>query len=182
MGLQRLFDKPLPAEDVVQALGRIGSDVPFFVIGGRAVGLGRGDEITPLGDDPGDTTYWLVLVDPGIVISTAEAYSWLTVRGRASSIVGFRAQFISSRGAEEEINDFEAPVFARYSELAEIKHELLGLGAFKAALSGSGSTVFGQFRNEADALGAARKLKERFVVKVTRPLSRSEYFQRMIVE
>ena len=63
-----------------------------------------------------------------------------------------------------------------------LKEELLELGAYRAALSGSGSTVFGQFQMVSDAVLAANALKERFRVKVTKPLPRWEYFQKIVEE
>jgi 4-diphosphocytidyl-2-C-methyl-D-erythritol kinase len=168
MGLQRFFKRALDPAEVFQELRQLGSDVPFFTIGGKALGTGRGDEVGRLDDE---TDYWLVLVDPGLGISTAEAYSWLTVSSKSNTIEGFRAQWV---------NDFEAPVFKRYPELAEIKGELARLGAYSAALSGSGSTIFGQFDSEAGARRAEIGLAARFGVKVTKPLPRLEYFQRMV--
>jgi 4-diphosphocytidyl-2-C-methyl-D-erythritol kinase len=140
--------------------------------------VGRGDEVFPL-DDRAD--YFLVLVVPDLFISTAEAYSWLTVQGKPSNIEGFRAQFHPGHEADQEANDFEKPIFARYAELADIKQRLLDLGAYKAALSGSGSTIYGQFRHEKNASAAASALSKRFRVKLTNPLSRSDYFQRMFL-
>ena len=170
MGLQRLFKRALEREQVFQELRQLGSDVPFFTIGGMAEGRGRGDDLGRLDDETG---YWLVVVDPGVHVATAEAYSWLTVSTKTNTIEGFRAQWG---------NDFEAPVFERYPELAGIKDELMKLGAFRAALSGSGSAVFGQFADEAGARRAEMTLGTRFGVKVTKPLPRLEYFQRMIGE
>jgi 4-diphosphocytidyl-2-C-methyl-D-erythritol kinase len=168
MGLQRMFKRALDPDEVFQELRRLGSDVPFFTIGGKAEATGRGDDVGRLDDE---TDYWLVLVDPGVGISTAEAYSWLTVPDRSNNIEGFRPQWG---------NDFEAPVFKRYPELAGIKDDLLKLGAGRSALSGSGSTVFGQFESEQSARQAAAALTARFAVKVTKPLPRLEYFQRMV--
>jgi 4-diphosphocytidyl-2-C-methyl-D-erythritol kinase len=179
MGLQRVFKKALPLEEIHPALSSLGSDVPFFTIGGRAEGVGRGDEVYKLHDI---RDCWFVLVDPGVMIPTALAYSWLTVSGKSNSIEGFRA----SNGPECEsghgTNDFEEPVFARYPEIAGIKNELLELGAEHAALSGSGSTVYGQFQMISEAIRAGSALNGRFRVKVTKPLPRSEYFQRMVEE
>jgi 4-diphosphocytidyl-2-C-methyl-D-erythritol kinase len=170
MGLQRLFKRALDPAEVFEELRQLGSDVPFFTIGGKAEGTGRGDDVGRLDDE---TDFWLVLVDPGVSISTAEAYSWLTPSDKSNTIEGFRA---------DSGNDFEGPVFKRYPELAEIKHDLLKLGAWQSALSGSGSTVFGQFESEESARRAATALAARFGVKVTKPLSRLEYFQRMVEE
>jgi 4-diphosphocytidyl-2-C-methyl-D-erythritol kinase len=179
IGLQRLFKRPLPFEQVPQALRELGSDVPFFALGGRAAGYGRGDEVYKL-DDAVD--YWLLLVDPGIVIPTAEAYSWLTVPDETNNIEGFCAEAGSQCSSDVWTNDFEGPVFARYPGLAKIKEDLINLGAYRASLSGSGSTVFGQFQMLSDAVRAGSGLDGRFRVKLTKPLPRWEYFQKIVQE
>src|SRR3989441_876117 len=114
IGLQRLFKRSLPFEDVPKTLSDLGSDVPFFALGGRAAGYGRGDDVYKL-DDAAD--YWVLLVDPGVMIPTAEAYSWLTVLNKSNNIGGFCAETVSECGSDVWTNDFEAPVFARYPEL-----------------------------------------------------------------
>lgn len=179
IGLQRLFKLPLKFEDVPQALRDLGSDVPFFALGGRAAGVGRGDEVYKL-DDAVD--YWVLLVDPGVAIATPEAYSWLTVPEHSNSIEGFCEDTAHSCGGDVWTNDFEAPVFARYPLLARIKEELMNLGAYRAALSGSGSTVFGQFQLVSDAIRAGSLLEQSYRVKLTKPLPRWEYFQKMVEE
>jgi len=179
IGLQRLFKRALPFEQVPQALRDLGSDVPFFALGGRAAGVGRGDEVYKL-DDAVD--YWVLLVDPGIMIPTAQAYSWLTVPDQSNTIESFGAETGSECSGDVWTNDFETPVFARYPELAELKEELLNLGAYRAALSGSGSTVFGQFQLVSDAIRAGSALEKRFRVKLTKPLPRWEYFQKIVEE
>jgi 4-diphosphocytidyl-2-C-methyl-D-erythritol kinase len=170
MGLQRMFKRALDPTEVFAELRQLGSDVPFFTIGGKAEATGRGDEVGRLDDD---TNYWLLLVDPGVGISTKEAYSWLTDSDKSNIIEGFRADWV---------NDFEEPVFKRYPELAGIKEELLNREARRAALSGSGSTVVGQFGREETVRRAELALGARFSVKVTKPLPRLEYFQKMIEE
>jgi 4-diphosphocytidyl-2-C-methyl-D-erythritol kinase len=179
IGLQRMYKRSLPFEDIPQVLRALGSDVPFFTLGGRASGVGRGDEVYKLEDS---TDYWLLVVDPGIMISTVEAYSWLTPPDKFNNIEGFCAT--SGSGCETDVwtNDFEEPVFQRYPELAKIKDELLRLGAYRAALSGSGSAIFGQFQMVSEAARAGSALSSRFRVKVTKPLPRWEYFQRMVEE
>ena len=179
IGLQRMFKRALPFEEVPYVLRELGSDVPFFSLGGRAAGYGRGDEVYKL-DDAAE--YWVLLVDPGIMIATKEAYSWLTVPDKSNNIEGFRDDAELGCAGDVWTNDFEGPVFARYPQLAAIKEELLELGAYRAALSGSGSTVFGQFQMISDVIRAADALKERFRVKVTKPLPRWEYFQKIVEE
>ena len=78
LGLQRLYGKQIAQPEMLQALGDLGSDIPFFVIGGRARGTAVGMR-SLLKDD--DADYALVLVVPEISISTREAYSWLTALG-----------------------------------------------------------------------------------------------------
>jgi 4-diphosphocytidyl-2-C-methyl-D-erythritol kinase len=177
MGLQRIFKVLLDPEKVSEALRSLGSDVPFFAVGGQAAAFGRGDEVVGL-DEFSDS--WLVLVDPGIAIATAEAYSWLTLPSQSNSIEGFREEDVSGCQSDHPRNDFEGPVFERYPELAEIKDGLQQLGAYRASLSGSGSTVYGQFHMVSDAVRAGSALNGRFRVKVTKPLPRWEYFQRMV--
>jgi 4-diphosphocytidyl-2-C-methyl-D-erythritol kinase len=179
IGLQRMFKRALPFEEVPYVLRELGSDVPFFALGGRAAGYGRGDEVYKL-DDAAE--YWVLLVDPGIMIATKEAYSWLTVSDKSNNIEGFRDDAELGCAGDVWTNDFEGPVFTRYPQLAAIKEELLELGAYRAALSGSGSTVFGQFQMVSDVILAANALKERFRVKVTKPLPRWEYFQKIVEE
>src|SRR5437667_2798367 len=179
IGLQRMFKRPLPFEQVPQVLRELGSDVPFFALGGRAAGYGRGDEVYKLDDA---TDYWVLLVDSGVVIRTAEAYSWLTVPDKTNSIEGFCAEAGSDCSGDVWTNDFEGPVFARYPELAKIKENLINLGAYRAALSGSGSTVFGQFQMVSDAIRAVSALDGRIRVKLTTPLPRWEYFQKIVEE
>ena len=177
IGLQRLYKLALPFDEVPQVLRDLGSDVPFFALGGRAAGYGRGDEVYKLDDA---TDYWILLIDPGVVIPTAEAYSWLTVADKSNSIEGFGPGMDSGCTGDVWTNDFETPVFSRYPELAKIKEDLLNLGAYRAALSGSGSTIFSQFQMLSDAVRAGSALEGGFRVKLTKPLPRWEYFQKNV--
>ena len=184
MGLSRWYGVQLPGERLHQLLASLGSDVPFFALGGRALGIGRGERLFPL---PDDADYQLLLVDPGLSIQTTEAYSWLTLSGESNNIFCFCARFVPPQGSVEPfgdflLNDFEMPLFRRYPELDEIKRKLSTSGAYHAALTGSGATIFGRFRNQADADKAAADLGREFDVKLARPLRRSEYFSRMFEE
>jgi 4-diphosphocytidyl-2-C-methyl-D-erythritol kinase len=178
-GLKRWFQADVPDDAAYGLLRSLGTDVPFFAVGGRAAGVGRGDEIIDLEDR---TNYTLLLVVPPVIVATREAYSWLTVGDKPRNIEGFRAQFLSGLEERRPVNDFEAAVFARHPELADIKRKLLDLGARNAMLSGSGSTVFGQF----DTLEAAREaepaLSRDFLVRLANPLSRADYLERIFAE
>ncbi len=181
LGLDRRFGTRLPGERLFAILEALGSDVPFFSVGGRALGVGRGERLFPL-DDEAD--YWLVLVNPGLSVDTAEAYSWLTGSDSFNNMLSFCARFVSpQRDAELALetgpNDFETPLFRKFPELAEIKRKLLGTGARFASLSGSGAILFGQFSAESDAKKAVVVLERELDVSLTRPVKRSEYFREM---
>ena len=179
IGLQRLFKRNLPFERIPEVLRDLGSDVPFFTLGGRAAGFGRGTDVFKLDDA---TDYWLLIVDPDVMIPTAAAYSWLTLPNDFNTIEGFRAETDAECMGDVWTNDFETPVFARYPELAKIKEELVSLGAYRASLSGSGSAMFGQFQTVSDAIRAGLALESRYRVKLAKPLPRWEYFQKIVEE
>ncbi len=180
IGMLRLTgnERKLPLERLVEIASKLGADVPFFLFGGRALAVNRGDEIYPLDDGPHRT---VVVVSPrGIGVSTKEAYEWvsaeLTNRAKAPNIWRFCALCWS--GQEAVSNDFEGPVFSRHGRLGEIRDALLQAGAAEAALAGSGSAVFGVFRNPAQARRAARKFPEDSVF-VVETLSREKYGRAM---
>ncbi len=179
IGLQRLNKTLLDRDRVYEALRSLGSDVPFFAVGGQAAAFGRGDEVAGLDEF---TDAWLVLVDPEIAIRTSDAYSWLTLSDKSNSIEGFRDEGVSGCESEHPRNDFEGPVFERYPVLSDIKVQLQRSGAYHASLTGSGSMVYGQFQMVSEAVRAASLFNTRFRTKVTKALPRWEYFQRMVEE
>jgi 4-diphosphocytidyl-2-C-methyl-D-erythritol kinase len=156
IGMLRLTRKKIPLARAVEIGSKLGADVPFFLFGGRALGVNRGDELYPLPDGP---KYSVVVVSPnGIAVSTRDAFSWisseLTKRKSPTKISSFCA-LCWSRQEVPLANDFEGPVFRRHPRLAAIKRELLQQGATEAALAGSGSAVFGLFRSPAQARRSA---------------------------
>jgi len=179
MGLQEFCSARLEPSAVEKCLGALGSDVPFFQVGGRALATGRGEIIVPLEDD---TNFWLVVVYPGVSISSSEAYSWLTVPAESHTIKGFHGQPGPGRESGSPGNDFEGVVFGRFPELKAIKSELLRLGARQAALSGSGSALFGSFDTPDVAAKAAAALSRYGIARMTRPLPRREYLRSIIVK
>jgi 4-diphosphocytidyl-2-C-methyl-D-erythritol kinase len=181
LGLEKLCDRKLTPEERFLCMRSLGSDVPFFAVGGRATGTGRGDEVTPEPDEESDS-FWLVVVFSGLLISTVEAYSWLTVSGESNTIEGFYAQVNPGSVAGLPVNDFESAVFDHHPLLGEIKSELLRLGARHAALSGSGSAIFGRFDREEDARKAASELIRYGTARIARPLSRARYLQSVFTD
>jgi 4-diphosphocytidyl-2-C-methyl-D-erythritol kinase len=179
IALLRLTGKRIEAPHLVEIASRLGADVPFFLRGGRALGVGRGDEIYPL---PDVARRSILVVSPcDLGVPTRDAYRWLarrlTKRPDPSKLWQFCALCWSPLGGALS-NDFEAAVFPRYSRLAAIKRELLRQGAAEASLAGSGSAVFGIFRNPAKARRAARAFPEDQVF-VCSTLSRAEYRRKM---
>ena len=155
----------------------IGSDVPFFLSGGTALGLGRGEEIYPLVDLP---RHWVVLVRPPFGVSTVAAYAWYD-EDRAAGVREPRGELQilpvpwPSRAAQM-VNDLEAPVLRRHPEIGVIKSALRDRGAVAAAMSGSGSAVFGLFRTRSSAVRAVAPLSRlASAVLLTRTLSRAEH-------
>ena len=174
VGMMRVTGIKVPLTRLLEIASALGADVPFFLFGGRAAAVNRGDEIYPLKEMARRT---IVVVSPReIGVSTKEAYQWLsaelTNRAEPPNIWGFCALCWSRLGKVS--NDFEGPVFRRYPRLGEIREGLLERGAAEAALAGSGSAVFGVFRNPAQARRAARKFPEDSVF-VVETLSREEY-------
>ncbi len=135
LAIPALTGKGVPFERLVELGTQLGSDVPFFLVGGTALAEGRGTELRPL---PDFASYPAILVTPPIHVSTPEAYRALKRTTAAPEAASQPA---------EPTNDFEAVVFTQHRHLKLIKRKLLKLGASLALMSGSGSTVFGIFAN-----------------------------------
>ena len=162
-----------------EVAGGIGADVPFFLSGGTALGLGRGEEIYPLVDLP---PHWIVIVQPAYGVSTAEAYTWYD-EDRVAGVKEHRELQVlpvpwPSRAAQM-INDLEPPVVRRHPEISDIKDQLRAGGAVAAAMSGSGSAVFGLFRTRPLAAKLLKPLaKGGAKTLLTRTLTRAEHERR----
>jgi 4-diphosphocytidyl-2-C-methyl-D-erythritol kinase len=157
----------------------IGADVPFFLSGGTALGLGRGEEVYPLVDLP---PHYVVIVRPPFGVSTAEAYAWYDEDREAGVREKREVQQLPvpwpSRAAQM-INDLEPPVMRRHQEIGALKTQLRELGAMAAAMSGSGSAVFGLFTGRAAAQRAVKPLSRNGAKAfVTRTLTRAEHERR----
>jgi 4-diphosphocytidyl-2-C-methyl-D-erythritol kinase len=139
---------------------QLGSDVPFFLLGGRAVGIGRGSELFPL---PSEPPLAGLLVVPAVHVSTSEAYRRLSPRltseSQQNKIFSFQFQTWRWGGREPACNDFEAVVFKQHRSLARLKKRLIGAGASLAMMTGSGSGVFGLFDTREEVSRALDSLK-----------------------
>lgn len=131
----------ISSAELHQMASELGADVPFFLEGGTALGVGRGDRLFPLDDI---ARAWVVLVIPDFAVNTKDAFGWWDrTRGRL-------------RGADS--NDLQAPVAERHPVVKRLVAALKRGGAFHASLSGSGSAVYGLFPSRPGALRAARAL------------------------
>lgn len=147
VAIPALAGKRVGLETLIELGARLGSDVPFFLLGGTAAGVDRGTELYPLPDLKG---YPAVLVTPGIHVSTADAYRALNRPNSSGTLADAPAVVAWTMAAEPLAswqcrNDFEEVVFPLHPQLKSIKGKLLKLGADLALMSGSGSTLFGIF-------------------------------------
>jgi 4-diphosphocytidyl-2-C-methyl-D-erythritol kinase len=180
VGLARAWRIPVRPAQITDVGAALGADVPFFLAGGTALGLGRGDEIYPLADLP---RHWIVLLLPGFGVSSREAYEWYDAeRDLARGPALREPQQVPgpwpSRAAQM-INDLEAPIARHHPEIDQMKAALRRAGALAAAMSGSGSAVFGLFQKRRDALAAVERLSgSGWRVLLTESLGRGEYARR----
>jgi 4-diphosphocytidyl-2-C-methyl-D-erythritol kinase len=229
LGLERELGVALSADDRLRVAAEVGSDVPLFLMGGAVLGLGRGEEVSPLADIPAIPC---VVAVPEIGVSTPAAFrewdarhSALTPEASADRLKGLSRSVSAAWGqphssgvswsmpsglvgpkdhasakgdlAETPLlalvrtgiaNDFEEVVFAQYPSLADIVRVLAasdqtGDAALYAALSGSGSALFGLYASEEAADRAAKRLRDRGIVALrTETLPREQYWRTMWVD
>ena len=169
--LGRLWGVRLETTSMREIAASLGADVPFFLQGGTARGRGRGDVLSRLADRP---RRWAVVATPPFGVSTPEAYRWFdeaTLKGSP-----YRRGVGRPLQGRRLFNDLQAPVVARHPEIGALVEQLKRSGASQAAMSGSGSAVFGLFARRLDAEAAADALighGHRIIV--TRTLSGREY-------
>lgn len=141
--LNKCFHLNLSQKDLLVYAARLGSDCPFFILEGPCLGEGRGELLQPLELDL--SGYSFVLVNPGVHIGTAWAFSQITPGSSGKPVKAIIRQPLESwRG--ELVNDFEEPVFRQHPLLRSIKEQLYDQGALYASLTGSGSSIFGIFK------------------------------------
>ena len=179
LALNSLWKLNLDLATLSRIAAGLGADVPFFLVGGTALGLGRGDDIYPLADLQ---TVHVVILRPGFGVLTSDAYVWyeeerlLRKAGSARPVpIGWPAWAANLR------NDLEAPVIRHHPAVARIRQSLMDAGASFAAMSGSGSAVFGLFeRADAARRTASDLARPGWLALHTRTLNRQEYARRTI--
>jgi len=182
LGLCRLWKIGIPEFDLQPLAAELGSDVPYFLSGGTAMGSGRGEKIHPLPDLP---TRHLAVIFPGVQVPTVEAYRSLNL-GLTSATEDNRIQCFCGQLKNDPslltgiFNDFEASILPAYPPILQAKNFLGRQGAAVTLMSGSGSAVFGFFDDEESALAASRaKAREPWQVFPAKTLSSTEYSKSM---
>ncbi len=174
LSLPVLAGKRVPLEVLLKLAAQLGSDIPYFLHGGTTLGLGRGEELYPL---PEVKASKVLLIAPAVHSSTAEAYRDLSAQLTSESLQPKLSNFqqqVWLGDTAKPANDFESVIFTRHPELARIRQRLVKLGAGYAAMTGSGSAIFGVF-NSSEALLQARKALSREKVFAVSYLSRARY-------
>jgi 4-diphosphocytidyl-2-C-methyl-D-erythritol kinase len=182
LGLRRFWNLDVSDADLFAIAAALGSDVPFFLMGGAALGKGRGEILTALPDFQPEH---LVVIFPGISVSTASAYRALNL-GLTSADSDPRIQLflgLAGNGSSWQagiFNDFETAILPAYPEIAEAKSFLEKQGSTATLLSGSGSSVFGFFLSEESARAATLAVnRANWRAFPAKTLTRAEYFLRM---
>ena len=143
--LNEMFTLGLDDARMTDYAARLGADCPFFILSRPAYAEGIGERLQPIELDLSD--YHIAVVRPDIPVSTKEAFSLIKPRKPVKNCRDIVLQPVET-WREELVNDFEQSVFALHPEIGAIKESLYSLGAVYAAMSGSGSAVFGLFRDE----------------------------------
>ena len=144
-GINSLFNLNLSDSTLEELASRLGSDCPFFVKNSTQVAKGRGEILSPIELDL--KGYFLKIINIGVHVGTKEAYSGAQFSTSSKTVSEIVSQPIST-WKNELTNDFEKTVFSIYPELNQVKENLYTEGAIYAAMSGSGSTMFGIFKKK----------------------------------
>lgn len=160
-GLNRLWGLDKSSADLLELGGRIGSDVPFCILGGTALATGRGEKLTPLPPAP---EMWLVLAKPPVDVSTKEVYGRFTREmvdrrpDNGAMVNALLAEDVPGI-AGNLVNVLESVTLRLYPEISTLKERLLRAGAQAVLMSGSGPTVFGLVSDREAAQQTAERLR-----------------------
>lgn len=142
--LNQMFKLGLQEQQMIDYAAQLGADCPFFIVNRPSYAEGIGEKLQPV---PLDLQGWyLAVVRPAIPVSTKEAFSLITPQHPVKNCRDIVMQPVET-WRDVLVNDFEKSVFAIHPEIGAIKERLYEMGAVYAAMSGSGSSLFGLFRN-----------------------------------
>jgi 4-diphosphocytidyl-2-C-methyl-D-erythritol kinase len=181
LGLAKLWELDIKREELLSIASLLGADVPFFLYGGTAIGLGTGTDLFPINDLP---ISHILIINPGIRISTAEAYQALNAPALTKEE---EAIMLRVSRAEAQIqdsllrvlhNDFEPAIFSKNPEIEHARDLLIELGANGALMAGSGSSLFGLFEDKSTrdrATGQLESIRSNWSIFPCETLTRVQY-------
>ena len=158
--LNRMFSLGLTQQQLIDRAAQLGADCPIFILNRPAYAEGIGEKLTPIELSLQD--YYLAIVRPNIPVPTKEAFSRITPHMPAKNCLDIVRQPIDT-WRHELVNDFEESVFALHPEIGAVKQRLYDLGAVYAAMSGSGSALFGIFKKEPALEGEFQGMYKRLI-------------------
>jgi 4-diphosphocytidyl-2-C-methyl-D-erythritol kinase len=180
VGLNRIWRGRKSRHELIALASALGSDVPFFLFGGTAVGTGRGDEVYPVDDV---ARLRVVVIKPAVGIATPDAYRWFdednAQRSGRQDPWERRVDVGWPTGPIHVLNDLEAPVGRREPVIGEMVDACHRAGALAAAMTGSGSAVFGLFPAAGISKALRRLRRPGWLVLSSRTLSRRESARRV---
>ena len=184
MALDYLLKLKMSRQEWFEIGEELGADVPFFFLGGRAIGLGTGSEVYSLQDH---LPSHLLIVISAFPIATVDAYRQaslrLTSQDNKSKIPAFCPAVIDNIESGKELeNHFESVVFNNQPSLKQIKKRLLQCGATKAGLTGSGSAIVGFFDSKRDLKQAQVALRNRDIQLITTRTTTRKQYQDSLVQ
>lgn len=180
IGLNTVWELRRPRRELQRLAATLGADVPFFLQGGTALGTGRGDEVYPVDDV---ARIGVIVVKPSFGVSSTDAYRWLDEDRKQGAEAPARepreVEVGWPAGPIALVNDLEGPVARRHPGIAEMVEACLHEGALGAAMTGSGSAVYGLFPESVATRAAKRLHRPDWLVLLTRTLTRQESARRM---
>ncbi|MEO5943942.1 MAG: 4-(cytidine 5'-diphospho)-2-C-methyl-D-erythritol kinase [Ferruginibacter sp.] len=144
--LNQKYALRLTTDDLLKYSAALGSDVPFFILNSGCYATGRGEILEKVDLDL--STYAILVIHPGIHVNTGWAFSQIDLQKEKTVDLKAAVQKPVTEWRESITNNFETAVFAKYPEMADIKNTLYENGSLYAAMSGSGSSVYGIFEKE----------------------------------
>jgi 4-diphosphocytidyl-2-C-methyl-D-erythritol kinase len=182
LGLARLWKLATEPDELLKLAESLGSDVPFFLKGGTAIGTGRGTEIEQVQDI---VENYMIVVSPGVDVSTCKAFGFLAAPSLTKSESKSILQICRLEARELKLrqsglkNDFENAVFKIEPEIKRVKKKLFDLGAKQVLMSGSGASVFAVFDGKEKLQSAIDVLKfeETWRVFRVKTVSRGDYLE-----
>lgn len=156
--LNEKFELKLSGAQMEKYAAKLGSDCAVFIDNKPVFAYGRGEKFKPVAVDL--SGWHIVVVHPGIHVSTADAYACVKKRGKTGGSQQLQQQILLPVNKWKQVleNDFENSVFKQYKSIGELKQKMYDTGAVYAAMSGSGSAVFGLFKEEVKLPAAFKKM------------------------